>query len=123
MHKVIIILLLSFIVSNCSKNSSGGYTIGKNTSPAWYSTAPKTDINRYFDNKSTMQLCLMWEENYPGSKSMWKENRIEIGNALSRRGKDQFFCTDPKKDSQNIEREQKKEIKLPKKKKQNIKNV
>lgn len=104
MYKFVSIILLSLIVSNCSKNSTGGYTIGQNTSPAWYSTAPQSDINVYFDKKSTMQLCLMWEENYPNGKTMWRENRIEIGNSLKRRGKDEFFCTDPKKDTQNIKR-------------------
>ena len=104
------------MVSNCSKNSGGGYTIGQKTSPAWYSTAPQSDINFYFDAKSTMQLCLMWEENYPNGKTMWKENRIQIGKALKKRGKDEFFCTDPKKDSQNIERaKERKKIALEKK--------
>ena len=99
---LLIILTLPLFLGSCSSNSAGGYTIGQGGSPAWHSTAPRADKNAYFDRKSLVELCNVWSANYPGGKTMWQENRNEIGYSLSRRGKDPMYCANPQADEVSI---------------------
>ena len=101
---LLFILFLPSLLAACSKNSSGGYTLGRVGSPAWHHTAPTSDKNAYFDQKSVLELCNDWAGNYPDSRQTWKDNRNLIGGSLSRRGLSEMHCADPQADEINIMR-------------------
>ena len=85
------------VFQGCSKNSTGGYTVGAKRSPAWYMTAPAQDIAAHFDYKSDVELCNIWSAAFPGEK-MWETHRAQVGNALTRRGKSPMYCSNPQQD-------------------------
>ena len=91
-----------FLIYSCTPNSQGGYTIGVEGSPAWYKTAPRSDINAYWDKWATYELCIKWEEKYPGSSNNWERIRKEISQTLIRRSMDPLYCSNPSSDRINI---------------------
>ena len=97
------ILFFPLLLSSCSSNSAGGYTIGVKRSAAWFSTAPASDIADHFDNYNIVELCNLWAEKYPGQLN-WKLNRTQIGYALQRKGKDPMYCANPQADETSVER-------------------
>jgi hypothetical protein len=109
MFKFSFIILLSLIVSNCSKNSEGGYTWGATYSPAWYMSVPNHEKHLLFDRMQTYQLCNLWSENFPGNANAWRRTREEISRALIRKGEDPMKCSNPQSDQINISRKQARE--------------
>lgn len=80
--------LLSFalIIQGCTQNVSGGYALGKPGSMAWHSTTSYSERISYFNSLSTVRLCNKWKS------TAYVENKELIAEALSNRGKDEFFC-------------------------------
>mgnify|MGYP001185644529 CR=1 FL=1 len=61
-------------------------------------TAAKEDINYYYDIRTTSNLCVMWQESYPGTK-LSERRRTEISHALERRGENGLKCYNPNLDN------------------------
>ena len=86
------------ILNSCQSGGVTGKTsYGLPESPMWFMTAAKEDINYYYDSHSTSNLCVKWQERYPGTK-LSETIRSEISNALERRGESGLKCSSPNLD-------------------------
>ena len=103
LFKLLVSLFLVLTLAGCFTKGgvTGKQTWGQAMSPAWFGMAPKEDINYYFDKKSVSELCILWENYYPGSKGSVKI-RSHISRSLERRGEDGLKCSNPSSDSKAI---------------------
>jgi len=103
LFKLLVSLFLVLTLTGCFTKGgvTGKQTWGQAMSPAWFGMAPKEDINYYFDKKSVSELCILWENYYPGSKGSVKI-RSHISRSLERRGEDGLKCSNPSSDSKAI---------------------
>ena len=79
-------LFLISVSQGCSSNPSGRYSLGAPGSKAWSSSTSYQDKVAYFSSLSTIKLCHIWKV----AERM--ENKELVGEALVKRGKDDFFC-------------------------------
>ena len=81
MKKLLGIVALGFILTGCQSGGvTGKMSYGMEESPLWFMTATAQDINYYYDSHSTSNLCVKWQERYPGTKSS-ERIRSEITEA------------------------------------------
>lgn len=82
-----ILIPVFLFFSGCASNSDGSMTLGVKGSPAWHSSAPRKDIELYYDDMEVHDLCILWDRtrNLP-------EVRREISLSLKRRGLDPLRC-------------------------------
>jgi hypothetical protein len=85
------------------KIGTGGTTLGFPMSPMWHGSAPQHVKSRFYNSKSTAQLCNIWAANYPGQKT-WSQDREQVGMALKNRGLTEMYCANPNQDEVNVAR-------------------
>jgi len=85
-NEIFTLLFVALLIQGCSQNVSGGYALGVPGSMAWHSTTSYSERISYFNSLSTVRLCSKWKS------TSYDENKELIGQALSNRGKDEFFC-------------------------------
>ena len=119
MKKFLVILLIFFPVG-CSETlmdlhivpstvtSEGKRIEGEVGSMYWEEEAPKQDVMAWYNSKSVIDLCMMWEDvegtNWQPFERLRKNN---IGESLHSRGYDYMYCDNPAK---RKEKELKREV-------------
>ena len=103
MKKLLGIVVLGLFLTGCQSGGvTGKMSYGMEESPLWFMTAKAQDINYYYDSHSTPNLCVKWQERFPGTKSS-ERIRSEITEALVRRGEDGLKCYNPNLDNALIQ--------------------
>ena len=103
MKKLLGIVIVGLILSGCQSGGVTGKTsYGMQESPLWFMTATSQDIHYYYDRISTPNLCVKWQNKYPGTK-LSETVRSEITDALGRRGENGLKCNDPYLDNTLIQ--------------------
>ena len=79
------------VLSACATNSDGSTTLGRQGSPAWIESAPKKDVDEYFDSMKPHELCILWQrERRAGQIREPILNQIAL--SLERRGMNPLLC-------------------------------
>lgn len=83
-------------LSSCSSTSEG-VALGIKGSPAWNKTAPQSDINAFYDEMPTYELCSRWDRaaEKPGTDRV----RRNISGSLVRRGEPEDRCFNADRDA------------------------
>ena len=103
MKKLLGVIFLFLFLTGCQSGGVTGKTsYGMQESPLWFMTATQQDINYYYDSISTPNLCVKWQERYPGTK-LSETIRSEITKSLVRRGENGLKCNDPNLDNTLIQ--------------------
>lgn len=71
----------------CASHSDGSATLGVKGSPLWHTSAPRQDINAYYDAMPPHELCILWAD-----KRDRKDVRKEISESLIRRNMNPLYC-------------------------------
>lgn len=87
MYRLLPIVAAAVVLAGCATNSDGSTTLGVKGSPAWHDSAPRKDVEAYYDQMEVHDLCILWDRtrNKP-------EIRSEISLSLKRRGLDPLRC-------------------------------
>jgi hypothetical protein len=101
MNKFIIAVLALAVLSGCSKNPDGSYTVGVRGSTAWFATAPVSEVKAFWSKTETYKLCLIWDKNYDNSFI-----RSQLAKELKRRGENPLKCSNPSADQNHRLRDQ-----------------
>ena len=98
------ILLISFFLTSCTETSTGGTVLGVKGSPFWHTLAPPQDVDAYYDEMATYELCLAWDRILRNSDNSYQidNRRSEIAQSLQRRGESSLLCSNPAADQKTI---------------------
>jgi hypothetical protein len=92
MKKVILILAMGLLLTNCTGQKTGKLHLGQKGSPMFYATASDEDIEAYEESRiekyvswSVSRICIEWD-------TAGYNTRIFMSEALERKGEDPLKC-------------------------------
>lgn len=85
--KYVVCALMALVATGCATNSDGSVTMGLKGSIGWHESAPRKDIEAYYDAMEVHQLCITWADKYNRT-----DVRNEISSSLRRRGMNPLLC-------------------------------
>jgi hypothetical protein len=86
---VVVALCIGLYIQGCATNSDGSTTIGVKGSPGWIESAPKRDVDAYFDAMQLHELCILWQVE---TRDRRNEVLNQIALSLQRRGRNPLLC-------------------------------